>query len=300
MTYRTYSKKGRIATLGAGTIVGILALSLFAANLTTNPILAEHKPADKIAVAGAIAKFMACSANDSSTGGNTPALDTCADAATDVGAASEGASGTVTIFGGDSSPIIMKTSSPTDVYYLVTMECATWTDIAVHSKKGSKGDTSNDLQDSSAMASVVVYIQYRELDEKGVPISDWYNVGVVTGDDGEVTFCDRSFQIKTNILSQIQDLCLAVNNLEDAVGGLDPEFQEILDECEESYLQLFLRSKGAHAFQWIRLNLGAGQHEFRVQAELTTSVDGDGTAVAAVGKRTFSAIPGKLANDATI
>ena len=65
-------------------------------------------------------------------------------------------------------------------------------------------------------------------------------------------------------------------------------------------IQLYLKTRAAHAFDWVRLNLGSGIHVIEVKAQLTAQATGMGTAKALVGKRTLVAQPAKLANDASI
>jgi hypothetical protein len=64
-----------------------------------------------------------------------------------------------------------------------------------------------------------------------------------------ITMCDRTFGIDSNILNQIQDLCVSVDNL-NVIGG-----QELL-ECDESFLRLWIDTKSAHGWNWVVVNLG--------------------------------------------
>lgn len=104
------------------------------------PAAANHQPANKAAVSGSTLAHM-----------STPIVD---------GSTSE----VVSLLAAT-----VKTSSPTDLLFQVTMECGIWTDVTT---------VGND--DQSAEARVTVWI---EMD--GAPI------GVVGGDDGKVVFCDR-------------------------------------------------------------------------------------------------------------
>jgi len=118
---------------------------------------------------------------------------------------------------------------------------------------------------SEAIATVEVWI---EIDGVAVPVTSDPAAG--GPDNGKVTFANREFRLTT------------LN----------------LDEDDE--IQLYLRTKAAHAFDWVRLNLGSGIHVIEVKAQLTAQVTGMGTAKALVEKRTLVAEPAKLANDATI
>ncbi|MFQ5941862.1 MAG: hypothetical protein ACE5KA_09225, partial [Nitrososphaerales archaeon] len=132
MAYRLNSKKGRIAALGAVSLVAILAVSLIAANLVTNPVIATHQPADKIAVSGSVAEFYACDTKDPSTDPNTPDPEMCPATGTEVAAEYEvilgDEDGVPDAGDEDGLPdsddrIIMKNSKPTDVYYTFSTEC---------------------------------------------------------------------------------------------------------------------------------------------------------------------------------
>lgn len=179
------------------------------------------------------------------------------------------------------------------------MECALWTDVSVSAKKNQNTGNLDSVNDSESAASVRAWIQVRQLDNNDIPIGSYVNVPVTNDsngdgkfddpDNGIVVMCDRSFRIATNILEQIQEICFF----------LDATFTEF-NECSASYLNLYLRTNSAHSFNWIQLNLGSGTWELRVVADLQANVSGDGTAVAAVGKRTLTAIPGKLANDVNV
>ena len=58
-------------------------------------------------------------------------------------------------------------------------------------------------------------------------------------------------------------------------------------------------TKNANAFNWLRQNVGAGQHTITVKADLSSSAM-NGTAEAIVGNRTLVVDPTKMANDAVI
>ena len=117
--------------------------------------------------------------------------------------------------------------------------------------------------DSESAARVKVWV---EID--GVPVA-------VSGDDteetGKVVFCDRAYRRTTT------------------------DFDD-----EDARIDSYLRTRSAHSFDWISLNLGSGVHEVSVKAELETAVTGTGMAQAAIGKRTLVVEPTKLANDVTI
>ena len=118
--------------------------------------------------------------------------------------------------------------------------------------------------DSEAAARVKVWV---EID--GVP------VGVSGTDEGEdagkVVFCDRAYRRTTT------------------------DFDD-----EDARIDSYLRTRSAHAFNWVDLNLGSGLHTIVVKGQLDTAVTGAGMAQAAIGKRTLVVEPTKLANDVSI
>jgi hypothetical protein len=91
------------------------------------------------------------------------------------------------------------------------------------------------------------------------------------GDNGEVTFCSRTYRRTTSLFDD-----------------------------EDATITTFLATKTAHAFNWMAFDVGSGVHLIEVKATLTHSTDGDATAMAAVGKRTFIIEPTKAANDEVI
>ncbi|MHB8585092.1 MAG: hypothetical protein ACYDDF_04565 [Thermoplasmatota archaeon] len=62
----------------------------------------------------------------------------------------------------------------------------------------------------------------------------------------------------------------------------------------------FQSTRTADSFNWITLNMGAGNHTFVVKATLTQTATNRATAFAAIGKRTLVVDPTKLAVNAEI
>ncbi|MDX6671101.1 MAG: hypothetical protein QOI91_1464 [Solirubrobacteraceae bacterium] len=120
--------------------------------------------------------------------------------------------------------------------------------------------TGND--DESAQGKVQIWI---EIDGNPVPVSS-----NPAPDNGKVTFCDRAHHRMTTTL----DTSSTIRTL-DSTGT-------------------------ANAFNWTKLNLGNGAHTIVVKGKLTETATNTNTADAAVGKRTLTVIPAKLANDAVI
>lgn len=162
----------------------------------------------------------------------------------------------------------VKTASPIDLIITHSQECSLLTNVSLSSKQT---DT-NGFSTSSANAQEVVTVL---LDGNPIPVA--------SGDNGQVTFCDRTFYASTNVLSQIQQLCTATNQT-----------------CAESQFNSYIKTKDAHSFQWITLNVGAGTHTVTVVAHLTVNVSGSGSAMVVVGKRTLTVEPDHLANSLTL
>jgi len=144
----------------------------------------------------------------------------------------------------------MRASSPTDVIISLSLECSIITKVVT---------VGNDL--SEAQAKIVAWV---ELD--GVP------VGVNTGDNGEVVFCDRTHRQQTSLFDD-----------------------------DDATIDTYLATRSSHAFNWIALNIGSGVHTFSVKTLLTeTTSDDDAFADAVIGKRTLVVEPTKLANDIVV
>jgi len=142
----------------------------------------------------------------------------------------------------------IKTAKPTDVLILYNEECSLYTEIELKSKKGKVGDPDAVERDTARAAQMIqLYV-------------DGYEYGP------PVTMCDRTFGINSNILNQIQDLCVSVDNL-NTIGG-----QPLL-QCEESFLRLWIDTKSAHGWNWVVVNLGQDPH-FSLEQMHTIEVKG--------------------------
>jgi hypothetical protein len=97
----------------------------------------------------------------------------------------------------------------------------------------------------------------------GVPVQ----VSPSQGDEGTISFCSRSTQLGVSI-----------------PGG---------------FLGLYEQTKTANGFNWSLPNVGAGTHNVAVFGRLDVFVSGVGTAYAGIGRRTLTAEPVHLTNDAT-
>jgi hypothetical protein len=164
----------------------------------------------------------------------------------------------------------LKSSSPTDLILTVTMECSIFTQLTTGPSEEGGTD--------SAMAAGHVRA-WVEIDGVIVPInSDSANSAPGTESD-KVTFCNRVYQ-------------RTVEDAEETLLQPNGDGQDIEDD--------FIATKDANAFNWLRLNLGSGDHSIVVKATLLQETDGDATAEAAIGNRLLIAEPSKLANNAVI
>jgi hypothetical protein len=124
----------------------------------------------------------------------------------------------------------LKTAKPTDVLILYNEECSLYTEIQLKSKKAQNGQDGEEVDTARAAQMIQLYV-------------DDYAYGP------PITMCDRTFGIQSNILNQIQELCVSVDNL-NTIGE-----QELL-ECDESFLRLWIDTKSAHGWNWVVVNLG--------------------------------------------
>jgi hypothetical protein len=125
-------------------------------------------------------------------------------------------------------------------------------EVSLHTDIKTKGN-----DESWASAGVECWV---ELD--GTPIS-WTPGTVGSGlDDGKVVFNNREFGLKTSNF-----------------------------ENEEAMIELFLRTRSAHGFNWYAVDVGSGEHTIELKANIKQFVDGNGEAKALVGPRTLIVEP---------
>lgn len=161
----------------------------------------------------------------------------------------------------------MRTSKPTDVMMHTALECSIFTQLL----------TNNTDNSATAGARIRVWL---EVDGKIVSLlqsSQPPQNGTTPpsgNDTDKVTFCDREYS-------------RTVTDDENPLDGID---------AQDDYI----RTKSAHGFNWVQMNLGSGIHTIAVKAELTTSTEGQATAEAEIGNRTLIVEPAKMANDAVI
>ena len=155
-------------------------------------------------------------------------------------------------------PIIsgtIKTSTTSDLIVTHFQECA------IHT--GLKLD--GDFQSATSVVREDIKLV---IDGKTIPASygdSPYNEdGSVNENYGIVTMCSRAYQMDTNILQKINDLCL--------FAVIDPKTGATLCEAD-SFLNSFIATKQTHGWQWVALNVGSGDHEVVVEARLGTTLD---------------------------
>jgi hypothetical protein len=153
----------------------------------------------------------------------------------------------------------MTTSKPEDLSLLVTAECSILT-------------TLENVGTSTANAEGQVRV-WTEVDGKIVPIQSTseppQNTPPAGTDKDKSVFCARSHKV------------------------------EFINPSNEDTIKQYEETRNADAFNWVRLNVGAGEHKIVVKADLNSSAV-KGTAEAVVGNRTLIVDPTHMANNAII
>jgi len=99
-------------------------------------------------------------------------------------------------------------------------------------------------------------------------------------EDGIVTLCGRAYHIDTNVLSTVYELC----NFLEGDTGFDTE----VCTADEIYFDSYIRTKQAHSWSWVVLDVGQGLHTVEVQAMLFNELDEVGDKQGKKGKATDS------------
>lgn len=163
----------------------------------------------------------------------------------------------------------MKTSKPTDLMLQVAAECTILTGLT----------TNNANPTSNAQSRVRVWVEVDDkivsLNQVSSPPQDPEDPNTNNGNDSDkVTFCDREYQ-------------RSVTDSENPLDGQDTESD-------------YIRTKSAHGFNWVQMNVGSGVHKIEVVADLETATTGNAQAEAIVGNRSLIVEPTKMANNAVI
>jgi hypothetical protein len=159
-------------------------------------------------------------------------------------------------------------SKTSDIVLLLSMECSIITDNVI------AGSTVPGAQESATTQGDIR--AWVEIDGQTVPIvsssTPPQNPPPPGNATDKVTFCSRVFNRTQS----------------------DNE-QDGLDKSRD-----YLATKTSNSFNWVRLNMGAGDHTIVVYGDLTTASSTGSTASAYIGNRSLIGLPGKFANDAVI
>lgn len=153
----------------------------------------------------------------------------------------------------------MSTAKPTDLVLQVSLECSILTTVT-------------NVGTSTASASGQVRV-WTEVDGQIVPVESTseppQNTPPGGTDADKAVFCSRTHTV------------------------------EFMPLTETETLKQFQETKNADAFNWLRFNVGAGEHTIAVKADLNSEAV-NGTAEAIVGNRTLIVEPTQMANNAVI
>ena len=184
----------------------------------------------------------------------------------------------------------IKSAKPTDLMIHVSAECA------VETRHFRNGKMTNNEAEGTARIWV-------EIDGKIVPIESAsappQDPGAQpAGDDGDkVTFCHRA-----EGYDKTDGNPLCVEEIPDDPGPPPvPGSPAVGCETEE----WFQNTKSANAFNWVRLNVGSGNHVVAVKADVSelagSTTPGEvSEAQAYIGNRTLIVEPTKMANDTLV
>ena len=188
----------------------------------------------------------------------------------------------------------IKTSTPSDLVISHDQECTIHTGL--------------NLDQDNEQATSAIRQDIRLLVDGDV-------VPATYGDeDGIVTLCGRAYHIDTNVLSTVYELCNWAESLDLDLDG-QPDNAEVCTD-DEVYFDSFIRTKQAHGWHWVALDVGSGEHTVEVQSKLVNELDGVGNqkgkkgaasdsgdatvdTVLEIGKRNLIVTEEKLATGAT-
>ncbi len=156
----------------------------------------------------------------------------------------------------------IKTSDPSDLIVNHNQECVIHTGLNL--------DNKNEKATSAVREDIRLLV-----DGEVIPAT--------YGDtDGIVTLCGRAYHIDTNVLSTVWELCSFLEGEE----GFD---RNDICSADEIYFDSFIRTKQAHSWSWVVLDVGKGVHDIEVQAKLFNELDGvDGKTTGKKGPATDS------------
>jgi len=170
----------------------------------------------------------------------------------------------------------IKSSNPQDVLILYNEECSLYTELNLKGKNS----------DANGVSVDEVHVQHK--------IALYVDNSLIGG--GNVTMCDRTYGIETNVLSIVDEICETVSGLPD-----------VDLECKETFLNTWINTKSAHGWNWVVVNLGDFgtdmYHDIRVEGYVIDedrpdnerNPDDDNRGVV-VGERSLIVIPVQLDN----
>ena len=149
----------------------------------------------------------------------------------------------------------IKTSTPSDLLVRHNQECSIHTGLNL--------DPDNQLLTSAIREDVRLVVLTEGQDARYINPVPLYQEGELYAN---VTMCGQAYNIDTNILSIILELCGIV------------AFLNGTDACaeQEPYFESFIRTKASHGWDWVIPNLGQGEHTIIIEAALTSELDGIG------------------------
>jgi hypothetical protein len=165
---------------------------------------------------------------------------------------------------------IVHNSKTSDIVLMLSMECSIITDnvIAGSTVPGA-------TESATTTGSVRAWV---EIDGVTVPVISSSSQSQTPPAPGsaadKVTFCSTVFN-------------RTVSDAEDPKDGYDKSRD-------------YLETKAANAFNWVRLNMGSGDHTIVVYGDLASASSTGSSASAYVGNRSLVGLPGHFANDAVI
>ena len=174
----------------------------------------------------------------------------------------------------------MKASNPQDVLVLYDEECSLYTEVQLKGGKNTDLNVATETDQVQATHKV-------QLTVDGQPYGD------------EITMCDRTYGVSTNILSELEELCTVVENDPDTTA--DDSLT-----CDPIFYNSWISTKAAHGWHWVVINLGEnydldnnGVIDFAVNGTVSTVDDYDtSTTGVGVGLRSLTVIPIQLDVDA--
>ncbi len=158
----------------------------------------------------------------------------------------------------------IKTSTPSDLIVTHNQECAIHTGLNLD--EGTEEATSAIREEIKLVVDgKVVPASYADPHTDSDPDLDQF---------GLITMCGRAYHIDTNVLSTVFELC---NNDE-------------LCMKTEIFFDSYIRTKQAHSWSWIVLDVGSGVHDVEVYAKITKSLEAIGDEVKKKGKAIDSGV----------